>query len=59
MAKRGRPRAEVVLTDEERRMLVRLTKRSRVNRALAFRGRIVVGWAWGWYRLVLGLFLTT
>ena len=31
MAKRGRPRAEVVLSDEERRTLVRLTKRSRVE----------------------------
>jgi hypothetical protein len=42
MAKLGRPRAEVVLTNEERRTLVRLTKRSRVNRALAFRARIVL-----------------
>lgn len=42
MAKIGRPRAEVVLTDEERRTLVRLTKRSRVNRAVAFRARIVL-----------------
>jgi transposase len=42
MAKIGRPRAEIVLTDDERRTLVRLTKRSRVNRALAFRARIVL-----------------
>ena len=42
MPKIGRPRAEVVLTDEERLTLVRLTKRSRVNRALAFRARIVL-----------------
>src|SRR6266545_2641285 len=42
MAKIGRPRAEVVLTDDERHTLVRLTKRSRVNRALAFRARIVL-----------------
>jgi transposase/transposase-like protein len=45
MAKLGRPRAEVVLTDEERLTLVRLTKRSRVNRALAFRARIVLACA--------------
>ena len=45
MAKIGRPRAEVVLTEEERLTLVRLTKRVRVNRALAFRARIVVACA--------------
>src|SRR3954467_2929024 len=38
----GRPRAEVVVTDEERAGLVRLTKRARVNRAVAFRARIVL-----------------
>ena len=37
-----RPRAEVVVTDEERAALVRLTKRARVNRAVAFRARIVL-----------------
>ena len=42
MRKIGRPRAEVVVTDDERAALLRLTKRSRVNRALAFRARIVV-----------------
>lgn len=42
MAKIGRPRAEVVLTDEERVLLVRLTKRIRVNRAVGFRARIVL-----------------
>jgi transposase len=42
MATIGRPRAEIVLTDDERRTLVRLTKRSRVNRAIAFRARIVL-----------------
>ena len=41
MPKIGRPRAEVVLTDDERDVLVRLTKRARVNRRLAFRARIV------------------
>jgi transposase len=45
MAKMGRPRAEIVLTDEERHELVRLTKRSRVNRAVAFRARIVLACA--------------
>jgi transposase len=38
----GRPRAEVVVTDEERAALVGLTKRARVNRAVAFRARIVL-----------------
>jgi transposase len=42
MPKTGRPRAEVVVTDDEREVLVRLTKRGRVNRALAFRARIVL-----------------
>ena len=42
MPKIGRPRAEVVVTDEERTALVRLTKRGRVNRAVAFRARIVL-----------------
>ncbi len=41
MPKIGRPRAEVVITEDEHAALVRLTKRSRVNRALAFRARIV------------------
>jgi transposase len=45
MARIGRPRAEVVLTDEERRTLMRLTKRARVNRARAFRSRIVLACA--------------
>jgi transposase-like protein len=43
MAKIGRPRAEVVIADTERADLIRLTKRARVNRAIAFRARIV--WA--------------
>src|SRR5919106_3550589 len=42
MAKIGRPRAEVVLTERERAELIRLTKRARVNRAVAFRARIVL-----------------
>jgi len=36
------PRAEVVVTDDERAALVRLTKRVRVNRGVAFRARIVL-----------------
>lgn len=42
MPKLGRPRAEVVITEDERAALVRLTTRARVNRALAFRARIVL-----------------
>ena len=42
MPKIGRPRAQVVVTDEERATLGRLTKRARVNRVLAFRARIVL-----------------
>ena len=45
MPKIGRPRAEVILTDDERLALVRLTKRMRVNRAIAFRARIVLACA--------------
>jgi len=45
MAKIGRPKAEVVLTDRERAELIRLTKRTRVNRAVAFRARIVLACA--------------
>jgi len=42
MAQIGRPRAEVVITEGERVELIRLTKRARVNRAVAFRARIVL-----------------
>src|SRR3981081_2468075 len=42
MAKIGRPRTEVVITDGERTELLRLTKRAHVNRALAFRARVVL-----------------
>src|SRR2546426_10448526 len=45
MPKLGRPRAEVIITDDERVALVRLTKRARVNRAVAFRARIVLACA--------------
>lgn len=42
MATIGRPKVALMVTDEERRELVRLTKRSHVNRALAFRARLVL-----------------
>ena len=45
MAKIGRPRAEVVITDSERTELRRLTKRAHVNRAVAFRARVVLACA--------------
>src|SRR2546425_9581248 len=45
MPKLGRPRAEVIITDDERVALVRLTKRARVNRAVAFRARVVLACA--------------
>ena len=38
----GRPKATLVVTNLERRELVRLTKRAHVNRALAFRARLVL-----------------
>ena len=42
MAIIGRPKVALVVTDVERRELVRLTKRAQVNRALAFRARLVL-----------------
>jgi transposase len=45
MAKIGRPKAEVVITEHERAELIRLTKRARVNRAVAFRARVVLACA--------------
>lgn len=45
MAKLGRPKAAVVVTESERAELMRLTKRARVNRAVAFRARIVLACA--------------
>ena len=41
----GRPKAAFVVTDLERTELVRLTKRARVNRSLAFRARLVLACA--------------
>lgn len=45
MAKAGRPKAELVVTDEERGELMRLTKRAHVNRHVAFRARLVLACA--------------
>jgi transposase-like protein len=45
MAKLGRPKAALVITDVERIELVRLTKRAHVNRRLAFRARLVLACA--------------
>jgi transposase len=42
MATIGRPKVALVVTDAERCELVRLTKRAHVNRALAFRARLVL-----------------
>jgi transposase len=47
MVKLGRPVAELVLVESERSELVRLTKRARVNRSLAFRARILLACASG------------
>jgi transposase len=47
MAVTGRPKAELVVTEVERAELVRLTNRTRVNRALAFRARLVLACADG------------
>ena len=45
MANIGRPKTPLVVTEDERHALVRLTKRARVNRALAFRARLVLACA--------------
>jgi transposase len=45
MAKIGRPKAALVITDVERAELVRVTKRAHVNRLLAFRARLVLACA--------------
>jgi transposase len=42
MAIIGRPKLALVVTEDERRELVRLTKRAHVNRVLAFRARLVL-----------------
>jgi transposase len=43
----GRPKAALLVTDSERRELMRLTKRAHVNRAVAFRARLVLAGADG------------
>jgi hypothetical protein len=45
MAKIGRPKAVLMVTEVERTELVRLTKRAHVNRLLAFRARLVLACA--------------
>src|SRR3954463_5786734 len=45
MAKIGRPKAALMVTEVERTELVRLTKRAHVNRLLAFRARLVLACA--------------
>ncbi|TDO41787.1 IS630 family transposase [Paractinoplanes brasiliensis] len=45
MAGRGRPKAPLVLTDEERATLVRWSRRAKSSQALAVRCRIVLGCA--------------
>jgi transposase len=47
MANIGRPKKPLVVTEDERDALVRLTKRARVNRSLAFRARLVLACAEG------------
>lgn len=43
----GRPKKPLVVTDEERSALIRLTQRPRANRMLAFRARLVLACAAG------------
>jgi transposase-like protein len=45
MARTGRPKSTLVVTDEERLELLRLAKRVRTNRDLAFRARLVLACA--------------
>lgn len=47
MAKIGRPTPVLIVTEDERLVLTRLTKRARVNRSLAFRARLVLACADG------------
>ena len=42
MAKGGRPKSELVLTDEERDQLVRWSRRAKSSQALALRSRIIL-----------------
>ncbi len=45
MAKTGRPKVELVVSDDERAELLRLTRRAHVNRHVAFRARLVLACA--------------
>ena len=45
MARVGRPKADLVLSDEERVQLVRWARRRKSSQALALRSRIVLGCA--------------
>lgn len=45
MAKIGRPKVELVVSEEERSELQRLTRRAHVNRPVAFRARLVLACA--------------
>jgi transposase len=47
MARTGRPKTELTLTDEEREQLVRWERRRKSSQALALRSRIVLGCAQG------------
>jgi transposase len=47
MAERGRPKAPLILTDEERQTLQRWTRRPKTAQALALRAKIVLACAQG------------
>ena len=47
MARTGRPKAELILTDEEREQLTRWTRRGKTAQALALRSRIILACASG------------
>jgi hypothetical protein len=47
MAERGRPKAPLTLTDDERRTLERWSRRAKTAQALALRAKIVLACAEG------------
>jgi len=47
MARTGRPKSELTVSEDERAELVRLTRRAQVNRQVAFRARMVLACADG------------
>lgn len=47
MTRRGRPKAELVLTEDERAQLVRWSRRAKSSQALALRSKIVLACADG------------